>query len=236
MIGTISGSWTVLEKAEEGFWKCKCRCGEEKLKSNHFLRHNKSKGCRLCQRNEEHELLLEKLIGSKVGTWKVLSYEGNTKHGSRRWKCRCKCGKEQTFSTSYLTGSYKKKATTCKSCELFEMEEKNRIVKKIPNRFWKRLQDSSKRRKISFEITKEQAEIVFEKQEGKCALTGVELYFTKLRTNYNRYTNASLDRIDSSKPYTTDNIQWLDKRINMMKNTHSQDEFIRLCKTVAENN
>lgn len=48
-------------------------------------------------------------------------------------------------------------------------------------------------------------------------------------------TTASLDRIDSSSGYGLENIQWLHKDINIMKNVHSQDYFLSLCKKVAAN-
>lgn len=46
--------------------------------------------------------------------------------------------------------------------------------------------------------------------------------------------NLSVDRIDSNKGYEPDNIQLVDKRINMMKQSLSNDEFIELCCKVAE--
>jgi hypothetical protein len=51
-----------------------------------------------------------------------------------------------------------------------------------------------------------------------------------------RLTTASLDRIDSSKGYVIDNVQWLHRDINMMKQRFSQEYFINICKHIAENN
>ena len=45
--------------------------------------------------------------------------------------------------------------------------------------------------------------------------------------------NISIDRIDSNKGYYIDNIQLVYPKINMMKFTYSQDEFIDLCKRVS---
>ena len=45
--------------------------------------------------------------------------------------------------------------------------------------------------------------------------------------------NISIDRIDSNKGYSRDNIQLVYPKINMMKFTYSQDEFIDLCKRVS---
>ena len=44
---------------------------------------------------------------------------------------------------------------------------------------------------------------------------------------------ASLDRIDSSRGYVPENVQWVHKVINRMKGTLSDDEFKSWCRTVA---
>lgn len=44
----------------------------------------------------------------------------------------------------------------------------------------------------------------------------------------------SIDRIDSSKGYTRDNVVLVCSSINVMKNSHSIDEFINLCRSVVE--
>ena len=46
----------------------------------------------------------------------------------------------------------------------------------------------------------------------------------------------SIDRIDSNIGYELGNIQWVDKRINMMKGSLSNGEFINLCTLVADYN
>ncbi len=48
--------------------------------------------------------------------------------------------------------------------------------------------------------------------------------------------NMSIDRIDSNIGYEEGNIQWVDKRINMMKGSLSNEEFIELCTKVSEYN
>lgn len=54
---------------------------------------------------------------------------------------------------------------------------------------------------------------------------------TYLRKNY---AEVSIDRIDSSFGYLKENIQLVDKRVNMMKQSYSQEEFILVCKAVAD--
>lgn len=74
---------------------------------------------------------------------------------------------------------------------------------------------------------------LYNKQNGKCALSKINL---PLNTLSYRDLNLSLDRIDSNKGYIEGNVQWVDKRINMMKQSFTQDEFIKMCIEVAKNN
>lgn len=63
----------------------------------------------------------------------------------------------------------------------------------------------------------------------------MEIYkgLTDKKTTRNR--TASLDRIDSSKGYKIENIQWVHKDINQMKSALENNKFIELCELVSEN-
>jgi hypothetical protein len=98
----------------------------------------------------------------------------------------------------------------------------------------KRAADS---RQLIFEIDMEFLDNLFKKQNGKCALSGIEI--TLPRSDEHRTTGectASLDRIDSNIGYTKENVQWVHKRINIMKQNLQEDEFLYLCKLITENN
>ena len=72
-----------------------------------------------------------------------------------------------------------------------------------------------------FDITTEFLIELWYKQEGKCAITGV-----KMKHKYSTPHSSSLDRKDSSKGYTKDNVQLVCKSINMLKNDHTQEEVM----------
>ncbi len=72
---------------------------------------------------------------------------------------------------------------------------------------------------------------LFLQQNKKCALSGIELTFSKIRKDTTGKT-ISLDRIDSSKGYVPGNVQFVHKHINIMKNKFDQDYFISLCKSI----
>ena len=90
---------------------------------------------------------------------------------------------------------------------------------------------SAKRRGIEWSITKQQVEEKFQKQNGLCALSGI-----KMEPKKNTPYRPSIDRIDSTKGYFEDNIQFICSRVNVMKNKFNQDEFVRLCGTIHEYN
>jgi hypothetical protein len=77
---------------------------------------------------------------------------------------------------------------------------------------------------------------LFEKQQGKCALSGVELVLEPSQMGARKRQNhtASLDRIESNGGYTKDNVQWVHKTLNAMKSDLPQADFIAWCCTVAD--
>ncbi len=91
---------------------------------------------------------------------------------------------------------------------------------------WK---SSAKRRGINWKITKQQMEDVFKKQNGKCALSGMEMIPRK-NTPY----RPSIDRIDSTKGYSIDNIQFVCSMVNVMKNKFNEKDFIKMCCLIAK--
>lgn len=73
-------------------------------------------------------------------------------------------------------------------------------------------------------------------QNGICEFTGIKLIlssYTKIEKS-NIYS-ASLDRIDSNIGYTKENIRWVSRAINFMKNSMSDDETWEVCKLISDN-
>lgn len=92
-------------------------------------------------------------------------------------------------------------------------------------------------RNLEFLVSIEYLWQLFEKQQGKCALSGINIEFKKFGYKIDRKTQtASLDRIDSSKGYIEGNVQWVHKRINRMKGNMTDEQFIGWCQKVVNNN
>jgi hypothetical protein len=81
---------------------------------------------------------------------------------------------------------------------------------------------------LSFDITTPLMHEIWQKQEGKCAKTGVEMGRIG-----DKWTSPSIDRIDSSRGYEKDNVQWVCWRYNDAKSNMNDDEFVAMCLAVA---
>lgn len=102
--------------------------------------------------------------------------------------------------------------------------------------FFGAIHNSSKTRNLDFKITKKYIYDLFILQNKKCLLSGLELSLPQDNQDFlNRDFTASLDRIDSSKGYIKGNVQWVHKKINIMKQNMTDDEFIKWCNLVSGN-
>ncbi len=165
--------------------------------------------------------------GDTVGKWTILEFKGYSKVGgsNTQYLCECSCGVQKLVLTTNL---YK----TSKQCN--KCRSKSLITRKhLMDQLWNVLNHGAKRRNIEVKITKDDMLTQFEKQQRKCALTGVDLVIYLERDKYTQ-TTASLDRIDNTKGYLIDNIQWVHKKINALKNDFEQSEFIEWCKLIAQ--
>lgn len=106
---------------------------------------------------------------------------------------------------------------------------------------WNSIKSGAEKRKLEFNISKEEIWELYVKQNGRCNITGVPIYFKLPGYGYKNYfvqdgeSTASLDRIDSSKGYISNNIQWVHKHVNLMKFNFNTDYFYSLCFAISKN-
>ncbi|MDE1179451.1 hypothetical protein [Paraburkholderia sp.] len=170
------------------------------------------------------------LRGRKFG--KLLVLVDTRRRKSRRpiWECHCDCGE-----TVAVLGKYLQNGDT-KSCGCFNKgNAHNRdAVAEITLSFWTPITRQAVRRGIPFEVTREFAWQLYLDQGGLCALTGEPIKFsTNIRDQRGTQT-ASLDRKDSRFGYTENNVQWVHKKVNIMKNVMSNEELFDWCGKVQD--
>ena len=106
--------------------------------------------------------------------------------------------------------------------------------KEIQGTYLTALKNSAKRRGIDFSISYELLWDIFLKQDKKCAYSNIEIFFSRSNLEHiNGDYTASLDRIDNSLGYIEGNVQWVHKRINIMKGNMTHQEFLDFCEAVT---
>ena len=146
-------------------------------------------------------------------------------------ECNCKCGNNKDIEiTAILRGSTR--SCGCKRDQYEKTRGKNNVnytgYEDISGRYFSKLKRGAKKRNLEFNITLKDIWNQYLKQDKKCALCGIELLWDK-KAEF----KCSVDRIDSKKGYTKDNIQIIDYKINTMKMDLKESDFIYLCKLIS---
>lgn len=127
-------------------------------------------------------------------------------------------------------------AVVCVGCE--NVYRKNdRLKQKSKETFEIRIRQklfsanrTCKEKNMEFNITLQDVLNLWEKQNGKCFYTGVQM--SQFRGDF----GFSVDRVDSSRGYVLGNCVLAATVINRMKLHHSVEEFINFCKMVVDFN
>lgn len=188
---------------------------------------------------------IKESIGKKFNKMLILSVIGN-----RRVKCKCECG---TIKECDWYDLKKEKIKGC-GCQRNTPEIKENLRKNayklIKNGVLNRGGDHHKKENREFKYCLKTIKIkgrknclidlkdlkeIWDNQNGVCVYSKIKLTLPT-HQNYTpdvNYKVASVDRIDSSQPYTKNNIQFVSRTINYAKNTLSHEEmcdFINLLK------
>ena len=148
------------------------------------------------------------------------------------------CKKElslEEFKTSNDRGQVHSKK--CKACS-YAVRRKNASA--TPQNYLTRLfgqlkhaRTKKEKSKVVWDIELEDVLELWDKQKGKCALTGLFMTYHKDGSG-NRGLNASIDRIDPDIEYLVTNIQLVCSRANTMKHTLKEDELYWWAKNIVE--
>lgn len=239
LTGQRFGRLAVLRRVEnrgkKACFACRCDCGNEReVCSGDLNNKNKSQSCG-CLRNDAARSKRIDLLGRKFGMLTVEHCTGHRK-GNYHYKCTCKCGKETEVVSYALSGG------TIKSCGclLTAMRGEGSVAWKgfgeISGSHWRTVTDAARSRGIDLALTIEEAWSLFVGQNGLCALSGLPIGFSRTVSTRTSDTTASLDRIDSGDCYRVGNCQWVHKHVNRAKMGMGQEDFIQLCRQIADHN
>lgn len=226
-INQVFGYWVVVDNnpiVKEGhtYVKVKCKCGKEEEKCLSDLISGRTTGCKSCKAQERSKITVN--IGDTFKNWTVLNIRRNSRN-ILEYFCECSCGNRRWFEKSELTNP--SRSFACHSCAGKSRKDaitlKNGRVGELTLTRYSKLKKSAIKRGYVFEVSIYFLWNLFLSQNHTCAITGDYLKSIK---------DASLDRIDSSKGYTEDNVQWVTYQANVSKHTMSMTSLYEFCRKV----
>lgn len=243
-IGTKINDWTIISEPiiinGKRKRKLRCACGHEIVFSESYI--NKSifsKSCRSCsqirRRNKDGNRIYN--VGDIIMNLEILKiYSGKT----ITYQVKClECGNIYHTGHSMLNRKSKGIGTGhCHKCFRVDMKSKKKckmLTKNISLIQYNKLKRQADLRGIEFNILPEYLESIF---TGFCYFSGIKLHigtYSKIEGKID-LGNASLDRLDSTIGYFENNVTWVYKPINVMKNILTTSEFLDLCKKIVRNN
>ena len=194
------------------------------------------RGTTLKMKREQKEKLIDGVLNYRCHTCKNF-YEKElfyytSKHFIIRKNYQCKVCHKSKVKESYLKTDGKLRqrirynSFTPEKKKAHSEECKSRYWDNIPKTIWENAKDRATRNNIEFTIIIE--DIIVPKL---CPLLNVPF---KPGTKENKWYTWSLDRIDTTKGYTKDNIQVITYLANTMKNKASKKELISFATNILK--
>lgn len=244
MFGRLTVVAYTPKRSAEGklrhFYRCKCNCGKITEVRYDALLYGRTKSCGCLQRDIASESIKSTLavrarprsqlweqpflfLGAKYGRLTILSLQS---FGSRGpvFLCECDCGNRKNIvGYSLLHGN-------TKSCGCLQREKAAKFGNRLSpgeaafNRLFynlKRIALSSSR---EFSLTKEEVKNLTQRTCAYCG--GEPAAQFKTPENNGVYVYNGLDRLDSKRGYSVDNVVSCCWPCNQAKNNRSVTEFI----------
>lgn len=221
-----------MKKGELKLYKCEC-CGKEfphkitywkKLSApiNGNCWHTTCRSCendQIIKENVKEENGIKYYKCSVCGDWLIA--DNFDQAGGNKYK--------------YRDGLDKR----CHNCKVKQNKQaranysEERRLEKILQARWLGARDRAKSKNRLFDISKEDLMDLWNKQEGKCAISKIPMTFN-IDSGRNPY-NISIDQINPSKGYTKDNIQLICMCVNQLKSDFDMSTVINICKNILNN-
>lgn len=172
------------------------------------------------------------ILNTKFGLLTPVKCVGNDQKSRRTlWLCKCDCGVEKIFRSDCLRQGFSKSCGCVKKRKGSESASW-KGVGSLTGQKWSNIHHGAKKRGLKFNISIEFAWNLLEKQDFKCAISGLPIELSNQKNN--DFSSASLDRIDSSQGYTEDNVWWVHRDVNIMKWDFPLDKFLNMCKIISD--
>ena len=178
-------------------------------------KHGRKSKCKNCRSIERKSLAYEKQTGLKPCPRCKVMKDRSEFNRDRREKDGCQ--------------SY------CKDCHRTITIAYNNTLEGFMSRLFGNLSQNAVKRGLNVEITFNDLIELYHRQNGRCAITNLEMTH-QYGTGGGKFShNISVDRINSTRHYTRDNIHLVCSIVNQMKWDTPYDQFINMCLAIADN-
>lgn len=144
--------------------------------------------------------------------------------------CKVEYPKTKEYFTTFISSRDGEVfQTKCKHCEKIYVQQKNSQTNIYLKSLINGIKKDKRRLDKGYDLEYEFIIDLYNKQNGKCALTGIPMTTYKGKGLY--FSNVSIDRIDPSKGYFQNNVQLVCFWANQSKGTLSMDEFKKMILT-----
>lgn len=196
--------------------RTRCDCGRSHDVCTLQLTRGVTSRCAECATASQRAVM----IGDRFDKLTVVGFD----KGERTLaECRCDCGSIVKIRPCLL----RKNMTNNCGCD---PRGRWKGHKKLSGTYFSKLRRGAACRDFCFDVTPVFLWELFERQQGKCALSGLPIQLGRTLKGQ----TASVDRIDSCVGYTNTNVHWVHKDINLMKMNLSLERFVELCGLVAQ--
>lgn len=161
----------------------------------------------------------------------------NTKHCSR-CKIEYPLSREFFYVSNFLADGFCSHCKECKKKSYFLSREPIQDLKKLLTTRYTDLKTRTKKKRVKYAVELDfdvnYLLTLWDKQSGKCALSDIPMTFILFDGHIN--TNVSIDRIDSNKGYSKDNIQLVCCIVNKMKLDLTMEDLFYYCNQIIKKN
>ena len=201
------------------YWLIQCECGETRVVDTTTLKTRWTN----CGCTQE-----ENLVGRRFHSGEVIKLD-HKYGGYRYWLLSCDCGKQYTAKTESLM-SDNTKSCGCLNKRIGKNHPHYIGCEDLSGDYWAKLKRGAKTRNLVFEIDMKFSWDLYIAQDKRCALTGWNIV---LSDSQHKEQTASLDRKNSDIGYVKDNVQWVHKDVNRMKQNFHEDYLMEMCKAIV---
>jgi hypothetical protein len=102
--------------------------------------------------------------------------------------------------------------------------------------FYFNCKHTAEQRGLDFNLDLEFLKNLWDKQDGKCAYTNINMDIAETYRHKNHsIMAASVDRIDSNKGYLKDNVEFVCRFVNLGKRDYSKEDVIKIINLIKDN-